>query len=334
MVEGLQITYGRGVSDPTSSAYGSAGVSSRFALASLTKPLVAVACLIAQEEGVLDLAAPVSRLLSSHAPMGGDTTLIDLLAHASGLPADDAAARRLQLDDRATWSEVRDAYLAVEPVVAARTRRIYSNTGYAVAAVALERATGIDYREYITEAVLIPLGMTATTFGVETEDLNVLSVVEPGLLGHSQQLFNGSRFRLLGLPQSGAYGTAEDYLRFLTMVLRGGRLPDGRMLLAPESVSELLTNQCGALSGGVGEFMEWERCDWAIGFELRDAKTPHWTGTALSASAATHFGASGTLAFVDPEHDLAAVVLANRGTYTRWMLEPGGWPEICAALVG
>jgi CubicO group peptidase (beta-lactamase class C family) len=79
--------------------------------------------------------------------------------------------------------------------------------------------------------------------------------------------------------------------------------------------------------------MTWPRADWGLGFELRDAKSPHWTGDALSASAATHFGASGTLCFVDPDRGVAAAVLANRGTYSGWMLRPGAWPAIVAALV-
>ena len=66
---------------------------------------------------------------------------------------------------------------------------------------------------------------------------------------------------------------------------------------------------------------------------LRDRKERHWTGTALSEGAATHFGASGTLAFADHAHGVAAAVLANRGTYAGWMLEPGAWPDICAAIV-
>jgi CubicO group peptidase (beta-lactamase class C family) len=218
-------------------------------------------------------------------------------------------------------------------VVPPRTQRIYSNAGYALAADALEQATGMDYRMYITESVLIPLEMEQTTFGVGVDDANVLSVKEPGLLGHDEQLFNGTRFRELGLPQSGAFGTASDYLQLLQMTLRHGRLSSDSHLLAPETADLLSTNQAGSLPGGVGDFMEWERCDWGAGFELRADKSPHWTGTALSAAAFTHFGASGTLAFADPATGTAAVILANRGTYTRWMLEPGGWPDICAALV-
>ena len=330
-VEGLQVACVRGDHAPTAACFGVATLDSRFALASLSKPIVAAACLVAWEEGVLELDAPLSEHLSE---IDEGLTLRDVLSHASGLPADDASARRVQLDPNASWNGVAAAYREVKPVVLPRTQRIYSNAGYALAADALEQATGMDYRTYITESVLIPLGMQQTTFGVGVDDdANVLSVKEPGLLGNDQQLFNGTRFRELGLPQSGAFGTASDYLQLLQMTLRQGRLSSDRHLLAPETASLLSTNQGGSLPGGVGDFMEWECCDWGAGFELRADKSPHWTGTALSAAAFTHFGASGTLAFADPATGTAAVILANRGTYTRWMLEPGGWPDICAALV-
>ena len=331
VVGGLQVAYARGDHAPTVACFGVATLDSRFALASLSKPIVAAACLVAWEEGVLELDAPLSEHLSE---IDEGLTLRDVLSHASGLPADDASARRVQLDPNASWNGVAAAYREVKPVVLPRTQRIYSNAGYALAADALEQATGMDYRTYITESVLIPLGMQQTTFGVGVDDdANVLSVKEPGLLGNDQQLFNGTRFRELGLPQSGAFGTASDYLQLLQMTLRQGRLSSDSHLLAPETAELLSTNQAGSLPGGVGDFMEWERCDWGAGFELRADKSPHWTGTALSAAAFTHFGASGTLAFADPATGTAAVILANRGTYTRWMLEPGGWPDICAALV-
>ena len=330
-VEGLQVAFVRGDHAPTAACFGVATLDSRFALASLSKPIVAAACLVAWEEGVLELDAPLSEHLSE---IDEGLTLRDVLSHASGLPADDASARRVQLDPNASWNGVAAAYREVKPVVLPRTQRIYSNAGYALAADALEQATGMDYRTYITESVLIPLGMQQTTFGVGVDDdANVLSVKEPGLLGHDQQLFNGTRFRELGLPQSGAFGTASDYLQLLQMTVRQGRLSSDSHLLAPETAELLSTNQAGSLPGGVGDFMEWERCDWGAGFELRADKSPHWTGTALSAAAFTHFGASGTLAFADPASGTAAVILANRGPYTRWMLEPGGWPDICAALV-
>jgi CubicO group peptidase (beta-lactamase class C family) len=323
-VGAMQVAY-RQQGQTTLACFGACDDQSRFALASLTKPLIAGACLVACDEGVHDLDRPRTADVSD-ARCGA--TLRELLAHASGLPADVPAARKVQLDPGSTWPDVAAAYAATASTATARTRRTYSNAGYALAALALERAAGMGYETYLREAVLQPLGLQRTTLGASPDDPSVVSVREPGLLGHGEQLFNGPRFRALGLPQSGGFGTAEDYLQFLVTV--SGH---GTDLFSAEARAELLTNQCGALPGGVGDFMEWPVCDWAVGFELRDGKTPHWTGPALSPASATHFGASGTLAFIDPVSDVQAVLLADRGTYSRWMLEPGGWPDICAALV-
>ncbi len=142
------------------------------------------------------------------------------------------------------------------------------------------------------------------------------------------QLFNSDWFRATPMPQSAGWSTADDYARFLTCLLR-----EGAPILAPETAAEMLTNQGGALPGGVESFMTWPVADWAIGLELRAAKERHWTGPALSGRAATHFGASGTLCFADPAHGVAAALLCNRGTYSGWMLTAGAWPDIVAAIV-
>jgi CubicO group peptidase (beta-lactamase class C family) len=324
VVDAAQLAYRRD-GEVVHAAYGACDEASRFALASLTKPLVAMGCLVACDEGVLDLDVPVTTYVTESVCTA---TLRELLSHASGLPADSSIARRAQLAEDGTWATVAAAYAALAPTTAARTERIYSNAGYALAALALERAAEMPHHTYLDAAIMTPLGMARTTLGASPDDPSLIEVRQPGLLGHGEQLFNGARFRTLGLPQSGGFGTAADYLQLLTCV--AGR---GQELLAEDTRMELITNQCGALAGGVGDFMEWQVCDWAVGFELRDGKAPHWTGDALSSASATHFGASGTLAFIDPQHDVCAVVLANRGTYSRWMLEPGGWPDICAALV-
>lgn len=103
----------------------------RFPLASVTKPLVATAVLLAVEEGALALDQPAG-------PPG--STIRHLLAHASGLSPDS------------------DAVLA-----APGTRRIYSNRGIEVAADCLAAATGISIADYLTEGVTAPLGMHRTS---------------------------------------------------------------------------------------------------------------------------------------------------------------------------
>ncbi len=97
---------------------GAVSSDSLFALASLTKPLVAAAAMIAVEEGALDLDTPVSEYLHT---FGTDSrrliTSRHLLSHASGLP---------EVGPKGVAS------IDVEPVCPPATRRIYSNEGYAV----------------------------------------------------------------------------------------------------------------------------------------------------------------------------------------------------------
>jgi CubicO group peptidase (beta-lactamase class C family) len=107
------------------------GTARPFALASVTKPLVALGVLVAVEEGALDLDDPV---LPAVVP---GATVRHLLSHASGLSPD----RR---------------NLAAAP----GARRIYSNAGFEVLGEALSAGTGMPVADYLREAVFEPLGMT------------------------------------------------------------------------------------------------------------------------------------------------------------------------------
>ena len=86
--------------------------------------------------------------------------------------------------------------------------------------------------------------------------------------------------------------------------------------------------QYPGLAGGIESFMTWERADWALGCDIRDAKHPHWAGTRTSPATLSHFGASGTLMWADPVAQVGLVCLANRGTYSGWMMRPGRWPDL------
>jgi CubicO group peptidase (beta-lactamase class C family) len=99
-----------------------------FALASVTKPLVAYATLIAVEEGAVELDQPAG-------PPGA--TIRHLLAHTSGLAFDDH-----------------------QTVAAPGTRRVYSSAGFEVLADTVQAASGIPFPQYLKEAVFEPLTMS------------------------------------------------------------------------------------------------------------------------------------------------------------------------------
>jgi CubicO group peptidase (beta-lactamase class C family) len=96
-------------------------------LASVSKPVAALATLVAAEEGVVDLDEPAG-------PPGA--TVRHLLAHASGLPFDGDV-----------------------PIAPVGRRRIYSNTGFAVLAAHVESRAEMPFAEYVRAAVCAPLGI-------------------------------------------------------------------------------------------------------------------------------------------------------------------------------
>ena len=299
------------------------GPETRFALASLTKPLVALAALVAVEEGILDLDAPIAEVVTG---VPAWITLRNSLAHYSGLP-EGATVGELGVAIDADWPILRAAYARVSPIAGPGERRIYSNPAYAIVGAAIEEAAGIAIADYLHGAVLAPLRMAHTSLGL-APDAPAAWVRDAGLWARGVPLFNSAWFRAQPFPQSAGWSTGRDYAAFLAAILRRA---DG--LVSPETLAEMLTNQGGCLAGGVESFMTWPQADWALGFELRGTKEQHWTGAALAPTAATHFGASGTLCFVDPAADLGAVLLCNRGTYSGWMLAAGGWPEIVSRIV-
>src|SRR5262249_17862361 len=152
------------------------------------------------------------------------------------------------------------------------------------------------------EAVLEPLGLDASLGLAEADFSRTAIVQEPGLDG-GEQLFNGPRFRATGPPQGGSFATARAYASFLHCLLAGGAATHGS-LVAPETGDEMLAPQFGELPGGVGSVAEWDACPWGLGFDVRGRREPHWAGSCVSASANTHFGASGTLAWLDRERGL------------------------------
>lgn len=233
-------------------AYGDQGRS--FPLASVTKPLVARALHIAVEEGVVELETPAG-------PPG--STIRHLLAHASGL-------------------SMHTAEVLAEP----GRRRMYSNYGFRVLAETVQNETGIEFGEYLRDAVFAPLGMAD-------------SRLDDGAVAAGY----------------GATSTVADLARFAADLLRP-------VTVAPQTHAEAITVQFPGLDGVLPGFGVQRPNDWGLGYEIRGRKSPHWTGSKNSARSYGHFGQSGTFIWADPQRDLALVVLTGRSfgdwSRSRW----------------
>jgi CubicO group peptidase (beta-lactamase class C family) len=293
---------------------GDAAPDSLFALASLTKPLVALAVLVAAEEGALDLDAPAGEHLPTYrAGVRAAVTPRHLLAHASGLPESGPAAV---------------AAVDVELVRPPATRRVYSNEGYAVLGALLAASTGMHHTEYVRAAVFEPLAMDAVLGLGAPDEARALRVRDPGLWRPGLPLFNSREWRERATAAGGAFATAAAYARFVQLLLARGA-----PLVADETFADMAQVQFPGLAGGIESFVTWDVADWGLGCDIRDHKTPHWTGGRTSPATLSHFGAAGTLMFADLDAGVGLVCLADRGTYSGWMMQPGFWPDLCDAVV-
>jgi CubicO group peptidase (beta-lactamase class C family) len=234
-----------------------------FWLASVTKPLAALAMLVAVEEGAVELSAPADEALVPGA------TLRHLLAHASGL----APERPLR---------------SFAPAV----RRVYSNVGIELAGTLVAAAVEMPFPAYFDEALVQPLGLKNTS--------------------------------LPGSPARDGRSTVDDLARVMQEVLT----PQG--FLHPSTLAEATTVQFPGLRGVLPGFGGQDHNDWGLGFELRDDKSPHWTGATNSPATFGHFGLSGTMFWIDPAARVGLVALADRD-FDAWAAE--AWPALSDAVL-
>jgi CubicO group peptidase (beta-lactamase class C family) len=178
-----------------------------------------------------------------------------------------------------------------EPIAPPGTRRIYSNTGFDLLGEAIAVSSGISAADYLDEAVARPLSLDNT--------------------------------RLAGSPASEGVSTAAD----LAVVAQELLKPS---ILAPETLEEARAVAFPGLDGVLPGFGQQHPNDWGLGFEVRDAKQPHWTGGMNSSTTFGHFGRSGTFVWVDPELGAALVGLTDE-PFDNWAKQ--AWPALSDAVV-
>jgi CubicO group peptidase (beta-lactamase class C family) len=176
------------------------------------------------------------------------------------------------------------------PIAKPGERRIYSNAGFEVLAESVAEAAEMPFEEYLRLAVFEPLGLGAV---------------------------------LRGSPASAIEGSLDDLAAL-------GREPLAPSLVAPETLREATVVAFPGLVGVLPGFGRMEPNDWGLGFELRDAKEPHWTGKRNSPATFGHFGRSGTFLWVDPEAGLALACLTDRD-FGDWAKD--AWPRLSDAVV-
>lgn len=201
----------------------------RFRAGSITKTLVATVALQLVGQGRLGLDDPVERWLPRLVPNGEAITLRMLLNHTSGLfnyTEDQAWTEQLIADPTRRWAprELVAVATAHPPTFAPGVGWSYSNTGYIVAGLMLEQATGRSLERLVRHRIIRRLGLSGTSFPTRPRiaGYHAHGYVPPSLSGEGY--VDVTRFGPSAAWAAGAVvSTAGDLRRFYAALL-GGRL--------------------------------------------------------------------------------------------------------------
>ena len=266
-----------------------------FRMASNTKPVVATAALILQEEGKLSLDDRVATHLDSFDNVRArDITIQQLLTHASGFrigpifyPFDE--------DETPTLLGAVTRFGVEGPEVEPGSSYSYNNAGYNTLGAVIEVASGMPLEDFLRTRIYEPLGMVDT---LNHEDETKLSRMATVYRGRRQQ--DGSvEFRQGFTPgdppdfpvvraSGGMISTATDYARFLQMYLNGGRYADAQ-IISENSVA----------AGTKGYIASSETTSYGLGWQI------------AANGAYSHGGSDGTMGWVDPSRELIGMVFTQ-----------------------
>jgi D-alanyl-D-alanine carboxypeptidase len=265
------------------------GTGTVFQIASATKPITAAAVVRLAEEGRLSLDDPLDRWVPEYPTGGQRVTLRHLLTHTSGIPnfahvnPDWLAEAGTPLDPAESLARMGAHPLLFEP----GERFDYSNTGYFLLGIVVERAANRSYAEYVRDALTAPLGLSTPGYCPDaptpSHARGYRSTEQGNLPAHA---FDMSRAYAAGAM----FATAQDLVHW-TRTLHAGRI------VAPALVREMATPatvRTGRTSYGLG----------LVASSLAGhTRIMHGGGMPGFSAQAAYY----------PEHDLAVAVLYNTG---------------------
>lgn len=317
-----------------------------FRIASVSKPIVAVAALTLVEDGTLRLDDPVDPFLpeladrqvlrtlesdlSDTVPAERPITMRDLLTLTPGYGAifampgqypiqqamDDAGLSASATLPAMTPDEMMQRYADLPLVAQPGTRWLYNN-GSDILGILLARAADSTLGELLQDRIFDPLGMVDSGFFVPEDELNRLPAMyyrDPasGEVMEFDAAGSESRFAAPPLFESGAGGlmsTAADLLAFSEMMLGNGTREDVRILSRP-SVALMTTNQISPAQARPEDFFPgfWESHGWGFGLGIDTERRELF----MTPGRFGWDGGYGTSLYVDPVEDVIGILLTQQ----------------------
>jgi CubicO group peptidase (beta-lactamase class C family) len=296
-----------------------------FRIASMTKPMTAMAVLMLQEDGKLNVEDAVEKYLPefkgqkliSAKSEGTITlkkparpiTLRDLLTHTSGLPGgypvglgDVYSLRNRTLNE--TTLIISQQPLDFEP----GSKWAYCNAGIDTLGRIVEVVAGMSYEDFLQKRLFDPLGMKDSTFRPSEAQLKRLAAtygitdkkLKPAPLNFIPALANSKH----PIPAGGLTSTAGDVAKLYQCLLNGGEL-NGQRIMKTETLKLMTKTQTGDIKTGFTDGM-------SFGFGFAVVKEPKGITEKLSIGTFGHGGAFGTQSWADPDKDLFMILMIQR----------------------
>lgn len=296
-----------------------------FKIASMTKPITALAVMMLVDEGKLSVDDPVEKILPEFkgqmlvaSRAEGTITLKkpsrpisvrDLLTHTSGLPsgfppglADLYKTRQRTLAEAVLVSS--QLPLDFEP----GSKWSYCNAGIDTLGRIVEVLSGLSFESFLTQRLFQPLGMNDTTFYPSTEQLaRAAQIYEPknGQLVATNNLVVGPPVGAKHpVPAGGLYSTGPDLAKLYQAFLRRATW-NGKPLVSEKSFAAMTQTQTGDLQCGFVPGM-------SFGYGFAVVKQPQGVTEMLSPGTFGHGGAFGTQGWIDPHQGVFVVLLIQR----------------------
>jgi CubicO group peptidase (beta-lactamase class C family) len=304
------------------------GTDAIFRIYSMTKPIVSVAAMMLWEEGRLTLSDPISKYIPAFANtqvgvISGDSytltgtknpiTVQDLLRHTSGLtyefrgasPVHEAYAKARVARLKQTNADQVDELCGLPLLHQPGTVWEYSRSTDVVGRL-VEIISGQTLSTFLSERILLPLGMTDSGFSVLATQQT--RIAEPFAKdpegGLDVALLDVRRPAIFESGGGGMVGTTMDYARFLAMLLGNGRLGSTR-LLGRKTIELMTSDHLGTITGASDLLPPGH--GFGLGFAVRTqpgmAPFPGTVGNYYWS------GAAGTSFWVDPAERLYAVLM-------------------------
>jgi len=288
-----------------------------FLVASITKPIVGMAALLLVERGLLALDDRVKHYVPEFGANSKHGVMIrHLLTHTSGLP-----------DMLPNNTELRQAHAPLSAFVEETCRQPlafrpgrgvqYQSMGLCMLGEIISRVAGCSCPEFLRREFFEPLGMRDTSLGApddwfEGDAPKVERIAEirlPEAMVGTDWHWNARYWRQLAAPWGGLLTTPADLARYAQMMLQNGRVGD-RQLLSPATIAAATRNQLNAMA----EVPEADRRTrpWGLGWRLRWPRESTSFGDLLGERNYGHWGATGTLLWIDPDWRTSAVLLTTQ----------------------